>query len=90
MSPSTSVGPNGLLIDTNVLSLLAVANKLTLLQETATMPLYITPRIVEELHIGLSKGVLALGNVLALINNRPDPSAPAHIHRKSSASPSST
>ena len=68
MSPSTSVGLNGLLLDTNVLSLLAVANKLTLLQERATMPLYITPRIVEELHIGLSKGVLALGNVLALIN----------------------
>jgi len=67
MPHSTSPAPNGLVLDTNVLSLLAAASKLTLLQEVATTPLYITPRIAEELHIGIAKGVSMLNNVLDLM-----------------------
>lgn len=67
MPSSTSAVTNGLVLDTNVLSSFAVANKLPLLQTITTEPLYITPYIIEELYVGIDKGVSALTAVLTLV-----------------------
>lgn len=68
MPVSTSPDASGYLIDTNVLSLLARAGQLDLLQYI-TIPLYITPTIKQEIETGVQREVYHLNHVLALINN---------------------
>lgn len=68
MPASISPRVNGYLVDTNVLSLLARAGQLGLLQYIA-VPLYITPTIKQELAIGIQRGVDYLNNVLTLSEN---------------------
>lgn len=69
MPSLTSAVPNGIILDTNVLSSFATANKLSLLQGLTSASLYITPHIAEELNVGIKRGVSALTVVLALINS---------------------
>ena len=56
MPVSTSPDASGYLIDTNVLSLLARAGQLDLLQYI-TIPLYITPTIKQEIETGVQREV---------------------------------
>lgn len=59
---------DGYVFDTNALSLLAKANHLGLL-DAATVPLYITPAIQQELEVGVQRGVSYLDNVLDMAND---------------------
>jgi predicted nucleic acid-binding protein len=69
MPSSTSAAPDGIILDTNVLSSFAVANKLYLLPGLTSASFYITPHIAEELNVGVNRGVSALTTVLGLINS---------------------
>jgi predicted nucleic acid-binding protein len=68
MPASTSLKSNGYVLDTNVLSLFAKINRLDLLLQLVTVPLYLTPAIQLELEIGLDNGVAYLENALDLIH----------------------
>ena len=57
MNSSISPKRNGFILDTNILSLFAKVNSLNILQQFATLPLYITPVIQQELEAGLKKEV---------------------------------
>ncbi|MBV7337722.1 PIN domain-containing protein [Chloroflexi bacterium TSY] len=70
MPHSASPTPDGIILDTNVLSLLASANQLDLLQQLAASPLYITPAIQKELLAGLEKGVHEIQEALNWVNTR--------------------
>ena len=59
--------PNGILLDTNVLSLLALANKLSSLQLWANASLYVTPHIQQELVDGVTQGIVELEVIFDLI-----------------------
>ena len=62
--------PSGLVIDTNVLSLLAASNKLSLLHELVIQPLCITPSIYNELLAGLENDVHELADVIQLVDSK--------------------
>ena len=68
MPASTSLKLNGYVLDTNVLSLFARINRLDLLLQFTTVPLYLTPTIQLELETGLDNGVEYLANVLYLVH----------------------
>lgn len=68
MPDSTSKLPHSYVLDTNVLSLFAKINRLNLLRQVVTIPLFITPAIREELSDGLKNGVSYLNDVLVLID----------------------
>ena len=67
MPDSTSPKINGYVLDTNVLSLFAKESYLNLL-DIASVSLYITPAIQQELEAGSQRGVGYLDDALALIN----------------------
>ena len=67
MKSSTAPALKGIILDANVLSLLAKENRLDLLQQYFTLPCYITSEIYNELEVGLKNGVLYLKDVLQLI-----------------------
>ncbi len=58
---------SGIVLDTNLLSLLAATDKLDLIQRLAKQPLYVTAAIEQELQVGVDKNVPKLQAVLALI-----------------------
>ena len=58
---------NGIVLDTNVLSLLAAADKLDLIQRLAKQPLYVTTAIERELRVGVEKNVSKLQTALDLL-----------------------
>lgn len=68
MLASTSPKLNGFVLDTNVLSLFAKIDRLDLLLQLSTAPLYLTSMIQFELETGLDNGVAYLANVLQLIH----------------------
>lgn len=74
MDSSTSPAPDGVIIDTNVLSLLAKIDRLDLLEVMAraarsNVGLYLTPAILDEVKTGVSYGVTYLRQALALVEN---------------------
>lgn len=68
MLASTSPKRNGFVLDTNVLSLFAKIDRLDLLLQLSTAPLYLTSMIQFELETGLDNGVAYLANVLQVIH----------------------
>lgn len=69
MADSTSRNPSGYVLDTNVLSLFAKIGRLNLLQQIATVPLFVTPAIQDELKTGVANGVSYLADALKLIDS---------------------
>ncbi len=69
MNSSISPKRNGFILDTNILSLFAKVNSLNILQQFATLPLYITPVIQQELEAGLKREVHYLADVLQLVKS---------------------
>jgi predicted nucleic acid-binding protein len=67
MKSSTSPDLEGVILDANVLSLLAKEGHLDLLQQFFALPRYITPGIQSELQIGIRNGVHYLKDVLQLV-----------------------
>ncbi len=65
----TSLGRNGIIFDTNILSKFAKVGYLDLLVTTFTVPLYVTPGIKYELKRGLNKGVKYLADALLMIES---------------------
>ncbi len=70
MPPSSWSNPNGIVIDTNVLSLLASANRLDLLSQIISLSLFVSPQIYKELTIGVQQGFHTLQDVLTRIDDQ--------------------
>jgi predicted nucleic acid-binding protein len=68
MLASTFPKSNGYVLDSNVLSLFAKIERLDLLLQLTTVPLYVTPVIQSELETGVDNGVEYLANALHLIH----------------------
>jgi hypothetical protein len=83
MTSSTSRAYKGIIVDANVLSLLAKVRHLDLLRQFAALPLYITPTIYRELETGFERGVAYLEDVLQLVQFSSIQSAhrSTHTHR---------
>ncbi|OQY44929.1 MAG: hypothetical protein B6242_11600 [Anaerolineaceae bacterium 4572_78] len=64
-----TLSPNGVIFDTNALSIFAKVSRLDLIQQIFTVPLYVTPAIKQELQAGIDKGITYLSDAMQLIDS---------------------